>query len=135
MRSNLKAFCIGLLMYLLIYGLKYGYEEALFRPESMASLKRLFFFGSTIFALMLLVVPSYVAGLFVTDKGTMIGLFVAAIGFSARFFLGLFLRNAFPLELVILSTWLEQLLVPATIGAVSGAAGQLHRMAHNTKRL
>jgi cytochrome bd-type quinol oxidase subunit 2 len=69
MRSNLKALAIGLLMYLLIYGLKYGYEEALLRPESMASLKRLFFFGSTIFALMLLVVPSYVSGLFVTDRG------------------------------------------------------------------
>jgi hypothetical protein len=86
MRSNLKAFAIGLLMYLLIYGLKYGYEEALLRPESMASLKRLFFFGSTIFALLLLVVPSYVSGLFVTDRGTMIGLFVAAVGLSARFF-------------------------------------------------
>lgn len=135
MRSHLKALSIGLLMYLLIYGLKYGYEEVLLSPESMTSLKRLFFFGSTIFALLLLVVPSYVAGLFVTDKGTMIGLFVAAIGFSARFFLGLALRNGFSLELVILTTWLEQLLVPATVGAVSGAAGQLHRMAPTMKRL
>jgi hypothetical protein len=131
MRSNLKAFAIGLLMYLLIYGLKYGYEEALLRPESMASLKRLFFFGSTIFALLLLVVPSYVSGLFVTDRGTMIGLFVAAVGLSARFFLGLYLRNGISLELAILSSWLEQLLVPATIGALSGAAGQLHRMTRN----
>ena len=82
---------------------------------------------------MLLVVPSYTSGLFVSNKGTLIGFLVAAIGFSTRFFLHSVKWSTFSLELFTISIWLEQMLVPITVGAVSGAAGQLHRMAYNQR--
>ena len=108
-------------MYLLIYALKYGYEEELFRPDTIGTMNRIFLFASTIFALMLLVVPSYISGLLVAGRGTLIGFLVAVIGFSIRFFFHSVKWSAPSLDLTMISMWIEQMLVPMTVGAVSGA--------------
>ena len=76
MKTNTKALAFGLVAYLAAYSLKYGYEAILFSSDAIGSQNRLIFFPSTILALMILVIPSYISGLFVDDKGTLIGFLV-----------------------------------------------------------
>ena len=131
MRSNLKALIIGLIVYLAVCLLKYGYETIFETSDVIASQNRIFFFAATVLALLQLVVPSYVSGWKTVDKGTFIGFLVAAIGFSARLFLLSVKWRTLSVDLVTMSIWLEQAIVPVTVGAMSGAAGQLHRMFYN----
>ena len=127
MKSNIKALIIGLIVYLAVYFLKYGYEAAIFSSDAIGSQNRILIFVLSVLALILLVIPSYIAGAFVADNGTLCGFLVAAIGFSLRFFALSTKWGTLPFDWATLSIWLEQMLVPVTVGAVSGAAGQLHR--------
>ena len=127
MKSNIKALILGIIVYFAVYFLKYGYEAVIFSSNGIGSQSRIFIFASSVLALMLLVIPSYISGLFVVDKGTLCGSLVATIGFSTRFFVLSSKWSTFSYNLVTISIWLEQMLVPLTVGAVSGAAGQLHR--------
>ncbi len=127
MKSNIKALIIGLIVYLAVYFLKYGYETAIFSSDAIGSQNRILIFVSSVLALILLVIPSYISGRFVADNGTLCGFLVAAIGFSIRFFALSTKWGTLPFDWATLSIWLEQMLVPVTVGAMSGAAGQLHR--------
>ncbi len=127
MKSNIKALIIGFIVYLSVYFLKYGYEAVIFSSEAIGSQNRILIFVSSVLALILLVIPSYISGRFVADNGTLCGFLVAAIGFSIRFFALSTKWGTLPFDWATLSIWLEQMLVPVTVGAMSGAAGQLHR--------
>ena len=79
---------------------------------------------SNIISTLLLVTPGFLAGWFSKQTGIINGIFVISICFIAKFF-------AFSVNLVNLTfdfylffMLLQQLIMPVTIGAVSGAAGQ-----------
>lgn len=134
MKSNINALILGLLAYTAVYGLKYGYETVFFSIESIGPQNRWFSFAPTVLALMLLVLPAYISGLLVGSKGALIGFLVAAIGFSVRFFLLSAKWRSLPMDLSTVLIWVEQMLVPVTVGAVSGAAGQLQRIGSKEER-
>lgn len=134
MKSNINALILGLLAYAAVYGLKYGYETVFFSIESIGPQNRWFSFAPTVLALMLLVLPAYISGLLVGSKGALIGFLVAAIGFSVRFFLLSAKWRSLPMDLSTVLIWIEQMLVPVTVGAVSGAAGQLQRIGSKEER-
>ena len=128
MRTNLKAVLAGIVAYAAIFGLKYGFETFFLSPESTRTGGIYLFLASTLMTLLLLVAPAYLAGWIARDRGTLLGLIVAVAGYSLRYLL-LSAKWHLPLfDMASVIIRIEQLLMPATLGAISGAAGQLHKL-------
>ena len=79
----------------------------------------------------LLVVPSYLSGWISQSKGTLLGFLVPFVACSILvIFVFLMLDTQFTVTALI-TRWIEKITIPSIVGMVSGAAGQLHRIAYN----
>ena len=65
----------------------------------------------------------------------MIGFLVGLAGCSYPFIIAMALKENGGFSLVdVVPRWIERALLASIVGAVSGAAGQLHQMAHARRR-
>jgi hypothetical protein len=79
-------------------------------------------------------VPSYISGWLSKDKGTIIGFLVGLVGCTLLFGIASFSKVASPFSFVeIFAKWFEKVTLSSIVGAVSGAAGQLHKSAYNKR--
>jgi hypothetical protein len=84
---------------------------------------------SDIIATLLLVMPGFMAGWFSAQKGFINGIFVIFICIIVKFFALSFSMNNVNLsyDFYLLFILIQQLVMPVTVSAVSGSAGQYHR--------
>lgn len=89
-----------------------------------------------LFTLILSILPGYISGWITKDKGTLVGFLVGLIGWSIQFGVTMYFKGEInTLSFVETFTkWLEKAIYLSIIGAISGAAGQLHKLSY-TKRL
>jgi hypothetical protein len=76
----------------------------------------------------LLVAPSYLAGWISQRKGTLLGFLVPFVACSALVILVLLMRDTPFTATGLIARWIEKATLPSIVGAVSGAAGQFHRV-------
>ena len=78
--------------------------------------------------------PSYISGWLSKDKGTLIGFLVGLVGCSLMFCIASFSKVGYPFSFIdIFARWFEKVTLSSIVGAVSGAAGQLHKFAYNKR--
>jgi hypothetical protein len=79
---------------------------------------------SNIISTLLLVAPGFLSGWFSNQKGIINGIVVISICFIAKFFAFSVNHVNLTFDFYLFFMLLQQLIMPVTIGAVSGAAGQ-----------
>lgn len=136
MKPYLKSFIFGVMIYLILSQLKIMIDTRAFSSGIIHLNDTSLLFFNLLFAIILSVVPGYISGWLTKDKGTLIGLFVGIIGFSIQFTVTIYLKGEVDTLsfAAIFTKWLEKAIYAAIIGAISGAAGQLHKLSY-TKRL
>ena len=134
MKSYLRAFVVGVFAYVILLQVKIAYDSILVSSELITPSNRLILFPSIILSAAFIVVPSYISGWLSKDKGTLIGFLVGLVGCSLLFCFTLFHKAASPFSFIeIFARWFEKVTLSSIVGAVSGAAGQLHKLAHNKR--
>lgn len=134
MKSYLKPFVIGVFTYVILLQVKIAYDSVLVSSELITSSNRLILFPSIILSVVFIVVPSYISGWLSKDRGTLIGFLVGLVGCSLLFCITVFLKLEPPFSFIeIFVRWFEKVTLSSVVGAVSGAAGQLHKFAYNKR--
>ena len=83
----------------------------------------------------IIIVPAYISGWISRDRGTIMGFLVGLIGSSYPFIIAIVIKEDAGFSIIeIVSRWFEKALLASVVGAVSGAAGQLHKMAYAKRR-
>lgn len=119
---------------MILLQVKITYDSILVSSELMTSSNRLILFPSIILSVLFIVVPGYISGWLSKDKGTLIGFLVGLVGCSLLFCITLFSKVALPFSFFeIFVKWFEKVTLSSIVGAVSGAAGQLHKFAYNKR--
>jgi hypothetical protein len=80
---------------------------------------------TNILATLLLVLPGFTAGWLSKEQGLINGIFVVTVCHIARFFIFAVNHETLHFDFSLLIILGEQLMMPVTVGAVSGCAGQL----------
>ena len=134
MKSYLRPFVTGVFIYVILLQVKIAYDATLAVSDLTTSSNRLLLFPSIILSVAFIVVPSYISGWLSKDRGTLIGFLVGLIGCSLLFCIALFNKVASPFSFIeIFAQWFEKVTLSSIVGAVSGAAGQLHKFAYNKR--
>ena len=81
---------------------------------------------SNIISACILILPGYLSGWFSTHKGTLNGCIVVLFCQIIKYFAFNVNLEGLEFDMYLLIMLFQQLVVPVSIGAVSGAAGQLH---------
>lgn len=119
---------------MILLQVKIAYDTVLVSSESITFNNRFLSFPSIILYVAFITVPSYISGWLSKDKGTLMGFIVGLIGCSLPFFITLFLKAETPFSYFeIFSRWFEKATLSSVVGAMSGAAGQLHKLAYNKR--
>ena len=133
MRSYLGPFVTGVFTYVILLQIKIAYDSILVSSD-LTSSSRLLLFPSIILSVAFIVVPSYISGWLSKDKGTLIGFLVGFVGCSLLFVIGVFSKVGPSFSCMeIFTKWFEKVTLSSIVGAVSGAAGQLHKFAYNKR--
>ena len=130
-RAEYKPILIGILAYCILYAANelYGYliiQAGIIKIDATNdswNWHPLLIFSNVISTL-LLVAPGFLAGWFSNQKGTINGIFVMSVCFIIEFFAISINRVNLSFDFYLLFMLLQQLIMPVTVGAVSGAAGQ-----------
>jgi hypothetical protein len=138
LKSEYKPIIIGVLAFIIIYAANSLYGHLLLQIDIIkieytnesSNWHPLLLF-SNIISTLLLVVPGFLAGWFSNGKGMINGIFVVALCYIASFFVfsinyEIFSLNFNPLFHLLLPL-LQALIMPVTVGSVSGAAGQFYK--------
>lgn len=134
LKSYLRPFVIGVFTYVILLQVKIAYDSVLVSSELITSSNRLILFPSIILSVVFIVVPSYISGWLSKDKGTLIGFLVGLVGCSLMFCIAAFSKVGYPFSFIeIVARWFEKITLSSIVGAVSGAADQLHKFAYNKR--
>jgi hypothetical protein len=134
LKSYLESFVTGVFLYVILLQVKITYDANLALSDLTTSSNRLILFPSIILSVAFIVVPSYISGWLSKDKGTIIGFLVGLVGCSLMFCIAAFSRVAYPFSFIeMFARWFEKVTLSSIVGAVSGAAGQLHKSAYNKR--
>jgi hypothetical protein len=134
LKSEYKPILIGIFAYSILYAANVLYGHFLIQTEiikvdatneSWNGHPLLIF--SDIISTLILVVPGFLAGWFSTGKGIINGIFVVALCCIATFFLFSLNYAIFHVDLYLLFLLIQTLIMPVTVGAISGAAGQFQK--------
>ncbi|MEW6585495.1 MAG: hypothetical protein AB1442_07750 [Nitrospirota bacterium] len=134
LKSEYKPILIGILAYCILYAANelYGYlliqtDIIKINATSESSNWHPLLIFSAIISTLLLVVPGFLAGLFSAQKGFTNGVFVIFVCIIVKFFVLSINHVSLSLDFYLFFILLQQLIMPVTIGAISGAAGQHNR--------
>ena len=134
LKTYLGPFVTGVFLYVILLQVKIAYDSILVSSELITSSNRLILFPSIILSVVFIVGPSYISGWLSKDKGTLIGFLVGLAGSSLMFCIAAFLKVGDPFSFIqLFATWFEKVTFSSIVGAVSGAAGQLHKSAYNKR--
>jgi hypothetical protein len=134
MKPYLMSFVTGVFLYVILLQVKIMYDATLALSDLATSGNRILLFPSIILSVVFIVVPSYISGWLSKDKGTMIGFLVGLVGCSLMFCIAAFSSVAYPFSSIeMFAKWFEKVTLSSIVGAVSGAAGQLHKSTYNKR--
>ena len=107
-------------------GLREGYGYYLISKGIHESGELKAFFPGHIISIFLLIIPGYLAGWFSLRRGTTTGFMVVFICHTVSFFSLSVKWTGYSFHYSTFLIWLETAILPSIVGAVSGAAGELH---------
>lgn len=134
-REEYKAILIGILVFCILYaanelyGLlltKTGIIKINLTDESWNWHPLLIF--SDIILTLLLVMPGLLSGWFSFNKGFVNGIFVISVCQIASFFIFSVNHENFFIDFFLIFFLFQKLIMPVTVGAISGAAGQFYKI-------
>jgi hypothetical protein len=131
LKLQLRAFAVGLLIYFVMNQVKVIIYTTLALHYSVNFENLWIKIFSIIISIILLVSPSYIAGWMSNDKGTLLGFSVPFVACNLLMVSVLFMTNSQFTGATLIYKWIEKTSLPSIVGAVSGAAGQLHKTAYN----
>jgi putative membrane protein (TIGR04086 family) len=127
LKSYYKAFFSGLLLYIILFSLSLTYETTFLLHRDPETLLRI---PSIILYVLELVIPGYISGWLSKDKGTIMGFLLGFLGWSFLFIAFHFYKMA---DTGVFMMWLHRVILASSVGAVSGAAGQFHKILYKKR--
>lgn len=131
LKAEYKPILIGILAYCILYAANelYGYiliQTGVIKIDATNGSQNLhpLLIFSTIISTLLIVAPGFLAGWYSNQKGIVNGVVVISICFIVKFFALSVNHVNLTFDFYLLFILIQQLVMPVTIGAVSGAAGQ-----------
>jgi hypothetical protein len=126
LKTYAQAYIIGFLSYAFLLGLREGYGYYLISTGLHESAELKDYFPGHVISIFLLIIPGYLVGWHSLNRGTVTGLIVVFICHTLSFFSLSIKWTGYSFHYSTLLIWLETSILPSVVGAVCGAAGELH---------